>query len=103
MKIKDIAELILDIRSLWQMYYVEGVVNKYYYHREYHVDYFKIRAKMAELVDPDGNIKNGCHDINKQYLRWERAKTIEESISISDDMIALCEKWLDENNIAYEK
>jgi hypothetical protein len=133
MKKSQVAELVLDARSLWQMYYVEGVVANDYYHSGWSVGFFKMKAKMVELASLNRNIKNGCplceyfFDFYKQckgcpldwpisytcmtpcgrkdspYLLWERAETIEESLSASDAMIKLCEKWLDENNIEYEK
>jgi hypothetical protein len=126
---QQVAELVLDARSLWQMYYVEGVVAL-----EYDKDFWGMKYEMVELAGIGRNLKFGCpfcdHFLGaaldgcagcpvdwpdsspgrfkcerkkSPYWLWTQAKTTEEARTYSDAMIKLCEKWLDENNIEYEK
>ena len=127
---QQIAELVLDSRSLWQMYYVEGIVAS-----EYHpVDFWYMKHLMYRLAGLNGIDIFGCpfcgyfydrrnkcpkcpldwpksHFQNRvpcqyklsPYTKWENTKTVEGSRAACESMIALNEKWLDENNIEYEK
>jgi hypothetical protein len=130
MEKSQVAELVLDARSLWQMYYVEGIVASEYSES----DFWDMKSEMAELVGLDRNLKFGCpfcdHFIGtaldgcsgcpvdwpdsspgrfkcerkkSPYWLWKQSKTTEEARAYSDAMIKLCEKWLDENHFSYEK
>jgi len=125
---QQIAELVLDARSLWQMYYVEGVVAQ-----GYDKDFWEMKSEMAVLAGLNEDIEYGCpfcehfydegcpecpldwpeyahpyyypkcEQAQSPYRWWKHAECIEEAETYSDAMIKLCEKWLDENNIEYEK
>jgi hypothetical protein len=125
----QVAELVLDARSLWQMYYVEGIVAFFHLCK----DFWEMKAEMAELAGLDLDLKYGCplceyfyKDNNycvdcpiawhvgilkhvpcelkgSPYLQWKNSKTVEESRAACEGMISLCEKWLDENHFSYEK
>jgi hypothetical protein len=127
----EIAELVLDVRSLWQMYYVEGIVET-----EYKSDKFwAMKNDMAKLAGLDSNMRFGCpfceyfldplsrcencpldwpkktfsklppceHKGSPYELWHNEGKTIKQARAACDGMIELCEKWLDENGIEYEK
>jgi hypothetical protein len=128
----QIGEIVLDVRSLWQMYYVEGVVAKRYNTDEF----WAMKGDMAKLAGLYRSMRNGCPFCEYFYNRidhcencpldWPRgmllylkppcelkgspyelwhneAKTIKQARAACDGMIELCEKWLDENGIEYEK
>jgi hypothetical protein len=128
--LRQTAELVLDARSLWQMYYVEGIVASEYFKS----DFWEMKSEMAELAGLDRNLKFGCpfcdHFLGtalddcsgcpvdwpdssperfkcerkkSPYWLWTQAKSIEEARTYSGQMIKLCEDWLDNNNITYEK
>jgi hypothetical protein len=60
MEKSQIAELVLDARSLWQMYYVEGVVA--FVDGEYpiYVNFWLMKSAMAKLAGLNKNMLNGC-------------------------------------------
>jgi hypothetical protein len=128
---KQIAELVLGARSLWQMYYVEGIIATKYKSDKF----WYMKGEMAELAGFYSGMPFGCpfceHFANKKnacrgcpldwpirhavddlppcehvlspYKLWRGAKSVKEARIYADSMIELCEKWLDENGIEYEK
>ncbi|MEJ2655573.1 MAG: hypothetical protein P8012_00045 [Desulfobacterales bacterium] len=126
----QIAEIVLDVRSLWQIYYVEGIIASKYI-KLYRL--WGMKSEIAELAGLCRSIKHGCplceYFFNEDsecercpldwprkgpdhipcerekspYYFWKKAKTIKQARSACDGMIELCEKWLDENGIEYEK
>jgi hypothetical protein len=129
MEKSQVAELVLDARSLWQMYYVEGVVAQDYKDD----DFWDMKSEMAVLAGLNKYIEYGCpfcdhfaeegcsgcpldwpkklfdyfytkcEQAQSPYRLWKHAECIEEARTYSNAMIKLCEKWLDENKITYEK
>jgi hypothetical protein len=126
---QQIAELVLDVRSLWQMYYVEGIIAFFHLCK----DFWCMKSDMANVAGLDSDLEYGCplceyfyknnnycvdcpidwpvgisarvpcERNGSPYLQWKNSKTVEESRAACESMIALCEKWLDENKIEYEK
>jgi hypothetical protein len=73
---QQIAELILDARSLWQMYYVEGIIA----HGYNFYNFWCMKNEIAELSGLDQDLKNGCplckyffdDDCKRCPLDWPR-------------------------------
>jgi hypothetical protein len=66
MEKSQVAELVLDARSLWQMYYVEGIIAKGYIKKGY---FWKMKSEMSKLAGLDQDLRNGC-PLCKYFFRY---------------------------------